>query len=288
MKAAAAFVLFLIGSAAATEAKDPQDKATLDTITVEAQRERAAVQRRVRSFVSAIALAPLQEKLTLWQTQTPICPLVGGLPHDHGEFILTRISQIAAAAGARLAPNFCKPNLYVVVTANANSLVTEWSKREPSLFADPDGTKIRSFLKSPKPIRVWYNAELFNNDGRPIAIDFQSGLPMTPSSGAPFKWSEMPGLVSVVILVDSRRTAGISFGQLADYVAMAGLAKLRLDANVGDAPTILQLFSSSEKAPPQGLSPWDESFLKALYHTDQTDRTQLAAIKIAVVQDVAP
>ena len=287
MKAAVALALLLFGGAAVAEDTEPQDKAALETITVEAQRERIVIQRRVRSFVSAIAVAPLQQKLTRWQNQTPICPLVGGLPHDHGEFILGRISQVAAAAGARLAPNFCKPNLYVVVTADSDSLIKEWSEREPVLFADPDGTQMRSFLASSKPIRVWYETVLFNEDGRSIAIDWQSGLPITHSSGAPFKWSEMPGLVSVVILVDSRRTAGISFGQLADYVAMAGLAKLRLDANVGDAPTILQLFSSA-KAPPQGLSPWDESFLKALYHTDQTNRMQLSAIKIAVVRDVAP
>jgi hypothetical protein len=288
VKAAAALLLLALGGAAADEKAAPQDKATLDTITVEAQRQRADEQRRVRSFVSAIALAPFQEKLTRWQSQTPICPLVGGLPHDHGEFILARISQIAAAAGAPLAPNFCKPNLYIVVTSDADTLVKEWSKREPYLFADPDGTRIRKFLSSSKPVRVWYNAELFNDEGRPIVINWQTGLPITPSSGYQFRWSEMPGLVSVVILVDSRRAADVSFGQMADYLAMAGLAKVRLDANVGDAPTILQLFSSSGKAPPTGLSPWDESFLKALYHTDQTDRLQLSQVKIAVVHDVAP
>jgi hypothetical protein len=285
-RAAVLALLLLCGAAA--EAKDPQDKAALDTITVEVKRERAAVERQVSHFVSAIALAPLQKKLTLWQSQTPICPLVRGLPQDEGAFILTRISQIAAAAGAPLAPNFCNPNFYVVATADADSLIKQWSKQEPSLFADPDGTKIRSFLNSSMPIRVWYNAILFNNDGRPTAIDFQSELPITLSSAASFKWSEMRGLVSVVILVDSRRTTAISFGQLADYVAMAGLAKLRLDANVGDAPTILRLFSMSGNAAPQGLSPWDESFLKALYRTDQSDRTQLSAVKIAVVRDVAP
>jgi hypothetical protein len=55
---------------------------------------------------------------------------------------------------------------------------------------------------------------------------------------------------------------------------------------VADTPTILNLFSAA-KAPP-GLTGWDESFLKALYQTRSTDRAQLAAIKAAMVQDVAP
>jgi hypothetical protein len=36
------------------------------------------------------------------------------------------------------------------------------------------------------------------------------------------------------------------------------------------------------------LSQWDESFLKALYHTLPTDKQQLAEIKSAMVQDIAP
>ena len=64
------------------------------------------------------------------------------------------------------------------------------------------------------------------------------------------------------------------------------MAELRLDANLGDAPTILQLFSASQRRP--GLTSWDQSFLKALYHTDQTDKMQLSEIKISIVRDIAP
>jgi hypothetical protein len=35
------------------------------------------------------------------------------------------------------------------------------------------------------------------------------------------------------------------------------------------------------------LTPWDQSFLKALYHTEQTDKMQLSEIKISIVRDVA-
>jgi hypothetical protein len=36
------------------------------------------------------------------------------------------------------------------------------------------------------------------------------------------------------------------------------------------------------------LSPWDQAFIKALYHTEHTDPGQLGEIKIAVVKDLAP
>jgi hypothetical protein len=38
--------------------------------------------------------------------------------------MLTRLSQIAASAGAPLAPQHCKPNLFVVVTSEPNALLS--------------------------------------------------------------------------------------------------------------------------------------------------------------------
>jgi hypothetical protein len=283
-------------------ATDAADKPGLDQITVQARRERALVEHQVSSFVSAISAAPFRESLARWTT--PICPLVAGLPREHGEFVLTRVSQIATDAGVPLAPEHCRGNFYVIVTADPDALLKAWIKRDISIFGDAGGTKIRAFLNSTWPIRVWYNADLNTADGLPLTAHDGSdsaSIAMGPTMGGGplqgvpandhalgfrLKHDEVRGLSSVIVLIDSRRARGVSFGQLADYVALIGLAELRLDANVGDATTILQLFSASGKAPPAGLSPWDESFLKALYHTEQSDVMQLSEIKISIVRDV--
>jgi hypothetical protein len=39
----------------------------------------------------------------------------------------------------------------------------------------------------------------------------------------------------VIVLIDARRVKGINFGQLAAYVAMVGLAEIRVDAKIGDS-----------------------------------------------------
>jgi hypothetical protein len=64
--------------------------------------------------------------------------------------------------------------------------------------------------------------------------------------------------------------------------------EIRTNARVGDAPSILHLFSEPASAPPLGLSPWDAAYLKAIYHTEQIDKTQLLAVKDSVVHDLAP
>jgi hypothetical protein len=276
------------------------DQPGLDQITVEARRERAVLEREVSSFVSAIAVAPFEESLARWRTA--ICPLVAGLPRDHGEFILRRVSQIAGEAGVPLAPEHCRGNFYVVVTANPDALLAAWMKRDVTMFGDAGGSKVRGFLKASAPIRVWYNADLETAEGLPLSGDATALAPTGRSTAQPLggvpnnthamgfrlAHDEVRDLTSVIVLIDSGRAKGISFGQLADYVALMGLAELRPDANVGEAPTILRLFSASPKPPLPGLSPWDESFLKALYHTEQTDKMQLSEIKIAIVKDVLP
>src|ERR1700722_15353063 len=104
-----------VAAVAAGEAADPDPKSSLNTITVQGRRE--VLERQEKSFVSAIAVAPFSESLARWRT--PICPLVAGLPRDHGEFILNRFSQIAQAAGAPLAPEHCRGNLYIFVPGDS-------------------------------------------------------------------------------------------------------------------------------------------------------------------------
>ncbi len=296
----AALLLSSWSPAQTPKAAPEADKPGLEQITVEARRERAVVEHQVSSFVSAISAAPFHESLARWKI--PICPLVAGLPRAHGEFILTRVSRIASDAGVPLARENCRGNFYVIVTADPDALLKAWIKRDISIFGDAGGTKIRAFLNSSRPVRVWYNADLDTAEGLPLTAyngttgvttapdmggGVLGGVPNNPQAlGFRLKHDEVRDLASVIVLIDSRRAKGVSFGQLADYVALIGLAELRLDANVGDAITILHLFSASGKAPPPGLSPWDQYFLKALYHTEQSDVMQLSEIKISIVRDV--
>jgi hypothetical protein len=80
----------------------------------------------------------------------------------------------------------------------------------------------------------------------------------------------------------------LNIGQLADYIAMTGLAEIREDAKPGPAPTILHLFGKTQTARPTGLSSWDQAFLKALYTTKQASMMQLDEIKLRLDQQLVP
>ena len=273
-------------------------KAQLDTVTVEAAKNRKALERQVSSFVSGIAVAPYQESLADWQPSVPPCPLVAGLPREDGEYMLARISKIAQSAGAPLADEHCKPNLFVIVTSQVDALFKAWGRRDPNMFGEmkAGGTVVHKFLHSSTPVRAFYNASLYNSDGMPLGGGDTQGSGIANETAwnlraeaTRIQFNDVRNLASVIVIIDGPRAKGITFGQLAAYVAMIGLAEIRIDARAGDAPSsILQLFAGSGKAAPPGLSAWDEAFLRAIYHIDHLDQHQLARVKTAMVGEIAP
>jgi hypothetical protein len=284
---AVVFSMFAIAVAADTPPASDASKTSIDSTTVIGARDRATIEREVRTFVNAIAVKPGDESLARWQPQIPLCPLVAGMPNEDGEYMLSRISKIAAAAGAPLAPAHCKENFYVIVTSDPEGVLKAWSKRDVRMFGDETdqgGTKIREFSAA-SPVRVWYNTDFYKLDGTPLGN--ADGRTNQSARATRIEINNYRALSSVVAIVDSRRMKDVSFGQVAAYVGLVGLAQIRPGANVAEAPTILNLFAGAGKKPP-GLTAWDESFLKAVYETRITDRAQLAAIKTAMVQDVAP
>lgn len=285
---AMAFSLLSIAAASDTPPASTAPKTTIDSTTVVGQTDRATIEREVGAFVNAIAIKPGSESLARWQLQIPLCPLVAGMPKNDGEYILARVSKIAAAAGAPLAPEHCKGNFYIIVTGDPEGVIKAWSKRDVRMFgdeADQGGTTIREF-NAASPVRVWYNTEFYELDGTPLGNNVDGRTDLS-ARATRIEINSYRALSSAIAIIDARRMKDVSYGQIAAYVAMVGLVQMRPQAHVGDAPTILNLFGGAGKAPP-GLTAWDESFLKAVYATRVTDKAQIAAIKTAMVQDVAP
>lgn len=287
--------LNLIACAAIAETPPPDSKPELATITVEAARHRELVEQQVKKFVSRIAEKPYGSSLARWESVVPICPLVAGLPREDGEYILARVSKIAATAGAPLAAEHCKPNFFIVVSADPDALLKAWNKHDVWMFGDNGPGKIRKFIGSKSPIRVWYNAELYSDEGEPLGngagtSDFSvnSIRANLRAQATRIVFNEARNLTSALVMINGPRAKGISYGQLAAFIALSGLAEIRPDAQTADAPTILHLFSASAGERPPGLSAWDAAFLKALYRTDHADRQQLEEIKTTMVQDILP
>lgn len=108
------------------------------------------------------------------------------------------------------------------------------------------------------------------------------------TGGTHLSFNNLWWLSRVFVIVDQKRLHGVKLGQLADYVAMAGFAKLKPDSHLGDTPTILKLFDGAARAAPEGMTEWDRTFLKSLYATVQTSTLQRSQIARQMVREIAP
>lgn len=269
----------------------------LQQVTVEA--DRATLQHRLFTFVSTLSRAtPRDEALRRWQV--PICPLVMGLTREQGEFVLERLSQIASQAGAPLDKEGCvQPNLAVVVAQNPDKLLEDWN-RHHRMFVGPRESEARfqRFRHQPRPIRVWYNHDFGSARGDPVltgSLQLGRGFSATPSGGYNSLGSKMNvrdvlAFSSVAVIVDGREIVGLQIRQITDYIVMAALTEVDLDAPLGDAPTILRLFSAraAGQPPPEQLTSWDREFLKGLYGIALEDITQRSQLSDWMFRDLAP
>jgi hypothetical protein len=264
-------------------------------VTVRAQR--AQLEPRVATFVNRIAALQNEEGLPRWQA--PVCPLVTGLGQDDGEFVLERISEVARTAAVPLAGEHCHANLYIFVTGHPTELLQAMEKNKRAVtFGNAAPSVVTEFIATSRPVRVWYNSQMKTPEG----IDSKGGLPnaaqlLGGSLGGPPMYNDLDRTSHVqlskiwtfsyvYLVVDQARLQGISRGQLADYLAMVGLADIKPGAHFGDAPTILRLFEGSPDGAPVGMSDWDQAFLKSLYTTEQRLKQQRSQIANSIVREV--
>ena len=170
------------------------------------------------------------------------------------------------------------------------------------LFGDASPTLVEQFIRTQRPVRVWYNNILSVEDHPAAAATSvpalmsdpmlgQSGFGEVPAmthdgNGLRARFMALNDLLAVVAIVDPTEVQGLTWTQVTDYVAMAGLTRIAPDVDLGDTPSILQLFTVATGNKPTGLSDWDRTFLKELYGTTPTLRGQRFEVSHLMVRDL--
>lgn len=160
---------------------------------------------------------------------------------------------------------------------------------------------MKDFINSTEPIRVWYNTTLGcgikSRVRQPPTISVNNFvLPgvfappgCDPSHGVDSHLSygsSRSSISTAIVVVDGRRMKGVTMEQMADYIALVGLADVRPGSNSLPVPSILRLFGHG--SPPQALTPWDRALLYSLYNTNQMSKLQVQEVEITMTRHLAP
>jgi hypothetical protein len=289
---AAKILLFIVAASAGL----PTSAQEQPGVTVEAQRKHAQLEHDVQAFThQAIIRPPAVYNQSLERWNEKVCPQVQGLDRPEGEFILSRLSGIARAAGVPLAGENCSANFVVFVTAQPEALIRKLLK-EPKVFdRNEDKVELADFVSNPRPIRVWRSLWLTTIDGsQRIKAHGEKQYADEPHStqlpsfyGSRLNAAQVTrDFSSVIVVVDAAKVMDLNMGQLGDYIGMIGFAQVDMDHQISDVPTILNVFRLPHDDRPLEMTKWDKALLRSLYASSQRDTTQFSQIQDLAVREI--
>lgn len=212
----------------------------------------------------------------LAQFQEPVCPGVIGMPPEYSAMVVARIRAVAALAKIRVDHDKCKANLLVIFVPSGQSALQDirYKRSWPfdgigrddlsDLALDPD---LRALAAEPGPVHVWVSTETRGLLGEIMSGRGDGDQPSTLKTANTQSHIYLPArqdIVASVILIDIPALNGLHVRQVADYVAMRGLAQTRPPGQRGKVGTILSLFDKGA-IPPFEMTTFDLAYLRAVY-----------------------
>lgn len=276
----------------AAPTSSPQSETAVQDIIVNGR----PLDELVGDFVDEISRPASQRGLARWNNS--VCVGVVNLPVAHAQYMVDRISDVAAEVGLEPGRPGCTPQVVVIATVDAPALATALVESRRRAFnlgshqTDAGSRALREFQTSDAPVRWWHTSLPVDSDTGALAIrlpgqlgpDGQPSSPVLNVSAASRLNTEIrDDLSRVVVIIDVDKLAGTSFEQLSDYVTLLALAQIDADARTDDYDTIMNLFQGT--GAPDGLTDWDLGYLRALYST-HPERINANALTRSVVTDV--
>jgi hypothetical protein len=261
---------------------------SLETVEVTASREK--MRREIQTFVHKVTRLE-GEFVGRWGTL--ICPMVVGVSDPQAQFIQRRLIDVQnRVRKTKPDPNEeCRPNLFVIITDEADHVLAEWKQRDPGMFRWKSREGV-SRSGGTGPVRTWHNAIEEGGDGGPTGqsrLNLSLNKPGCPLSGSRIVADCWEHITAVVVLVDAAKTGKVTLAQLADFISVVSLSQIDLSADLGGVDSILRLFAQPPPdVLPAGLTEWDYAFLDGLYRASYSPKDQQRDIEARMVRELVP
>ena len=234
-----------------------------DPIIVEGQR-RPTHKEALRTVTDITMIVESQ----IARRHLPVCPLVLGLNREAAATIENRIRKTAAQVGALVAKPKCESDLIVFVSGNGAKLVQDLRKKRPKWFLNVSPTDIDEAVGN-GPVRSWGAVSLRNERGQTIHDPTSQSSPDPPwirvFNASIIQSQTHYNIDGSAVVIDANAVEGLSLGQIADYAAMRGLARIRVPGNAGQLDSILSIFDRPKGTGPRELTAFDRRYLRQLY-----------------------
>lgn len=257
------------------ESADGNDRITITGIQPE----------RMRDFVRELMEPGKLGQLSRWQDK--VCPGVVGITPQASQAMLDRIAMRALSLGLNVGEPGCKANVLIVVTDDGQKFTPTFVQQNKKLFGDAfdagntlGKNALEAFTKADRPVRWWHISQTVTDRGQVLGDSVA-----TVANGGGFNGVQVARVNNasrlgasthqefnrIIAIVDTSKTRGVTFGAVADYIAMIALTQVQADVDAGGYDSILNVFEGpvGDEAPLTGWTAWDSAFVNGLYAVRQ-------------------
>lgn len=246
---------------------DPQVTA-VDDVVVSAR----PLDAQVRSFLDDVALPERNLRMARWYRH--VCVGMFNLRGASAQYVVDRVSEIGLEIGLEPGEPGCTPNILIFASDNGAELAKGMVKARPRVF-DPGGSgmvrtraALRRFQDSDAGIRWWHVSVPMDSDTNSIAVRLPGeSAPWVGATPSRLRTEIRNDIGRVFIILDINKLDGMNMTQVADYAAMVAFSQIDSDADFSGYDSILAMMSDRSK---QGMTSWDQAYLKALYSAELT------------------
>ena len=228
------------------------------------------LREQVETFADTVVAPPHGRGPARWSARSGICVGVVNLQRDAAQAMADRVSEVAVDLGLPVGEPGCSPNVLIIATDDAPTLTAALVERSPNAFRPPysgssrSRLQLRRFVESDAPVRWWHVSLPVNSETGAVAVRLPGyDPPRTGVMASRLTTVIQNDLRRAYVIIDIDQAEGVTFRQLADYVAMVAFAQIDPDADLSGFPTILNVFDNPFIA--VGLTDWDEAYLGSLY-----------------------
>jgi hypothetical protein len=236
----------------------------------------------ITEFVDQVAAPPPGRGYARWDRG--VCVGVHNLDSNAAQYIVDRISLLAAEVGLEPGEPGCNPDVIVIFSTDAQQLASGLVESEPRLFRPAGGLAgmnlgleaLEAFAESERAVRWWHVSMPVDSrtGARAIRLPQDDSYPVIGVAGPSRIHSGIRDRMQrVIVIVDATRLSGTTWQELGDYLAVVSLAQIDPDADPSAFDSILNLFSNP--AAYSGLTDWDRTYIRALYEYNQERIPQL-------------
>jgi hypothetical protein len=222
--------------------------------------ERGALGERIDRFVTAVTAETGNGQVARWDRR--LCLVVEGVTDMQRAFVGNAIADEGRALGLEIETGRrCEPSAFIVFSADPDALLARIGETRPYFFGGIPPELQRGLSASSAPVRWLSFAQLRGAGG-------ERTMPSIRSVPSRLETAARMDVQTMVVLVDARRLAGVSYGSLAAYLSMVVLGNVRPDQRADGGVSILGLFREGRgrgEVATGGLTEWDRAYLRALH-----------------------